>query len=232
MKKKFDIRQWVLVTDFNPLTIWFYDRSYARFSVEDYSLSNLRNRFVHLTNNSITKNSNNFYFNEIRECMWHSEELQEYLRKTFGHDIWTEKVLPKMKKIIIHSLECVQEIIENRKNSFELYGYDIMLDENCDPWLIEVNSSPAMDYSTSVTEELVQEVMEDTVAVVTDWHYASWRRKDDVDTGHWKILHRSKMEVQRPTCAFGLNLLCEGKAVRRKKYVPTKAKTTSSKVKK
>ena len=90
-----------------------------------------------------------------------------------------------MKKIIIHSLECVQEIIENRKNSFELYGYDLMLDENWDPWLIEVNSSPAMDYSTSVTEELVQEVMEDTVAVVTDWHYATWRGKDHVDTGHW-----------------------------------------------
>ena len=64
-----------------------------------------------------------------------------------------------------------------------------------------------MDYSTSVTEELVQEVMEDTVAVVTDWHYASWRGKDHVDTGHWRILHRSKMQVERPTCAFGLNLL-------------------------
>ena len=130
MKKKFDIRQWILVTDFNPLTIWWYDRNYARFSVEDYSPNNLRNRYIHLTNNSITKNSNNFYFNEIRECMWHGEELQEYLRKTWGRDIWTEKVVPEMKKIIIHSLECVQEIIENRKNSFELYGYDIMLDEH------------------------------------------------------------------------------------------------------
>lgn len=39
------MRQWVLVTDWSPLKIWFYDECYIRFCAEDYNKDDLKNKF-------------------------------------------------------------------------------------------------------------------------------------------------------------------------------------------
>lgn len=58
--RKFDIRQWVLVTNSAPMTAWFYQKCYLRFCAEDYSLSDLTNVFSHLSNNCIARKSLHF----------------------------------------------------------------------------------------------------------------------------------------------------------------------------
>ena len=39
-------------------------------------------------------------------------------------------------------------IIGDKQTSFELYGFDILLDSKLQPWLIEVNGSPSMTANT------------------------------------------------------------------------------------
>ena len=63
-----------------------------------------------------------------------------------------------------------------RKRSCELVGYDFMIDRNLDPWLIEINMSPSMDYSTPVTKKLVKMVLTDTAKVMSS-------NKKNRDTG-------------------------------------------------
>lgn len=65
-----------------------------------------------------------------------------------------------------------------------------MIDEEFNVWLIEVNSSPAMDYSTEVTERLVKMVLEDSIKVVVDYNLAPEKKKKKVDTGLnlWLVL--------------------------------------------
>ena len=68
-------------------------------------------------------------------------------------------------------------MFESKKGvPFEMFGYDIMVDDDFNCWLIEVNSSPAMDYSTDVTERLVKMVLEDTIKVVIDYGMASAKK--------------------------------------------------------
>jgi hypothetical protein len=74
-----------------------------------------------------------------------------------------------------------------------------MIDNELQPWLIEVNSSPAMDYSTPVTKRLVKMVMEDTVKVMVD----SNKKKAKHGTGLFKcsynlIVHWLIMDIDLP----------------------------------
>jgi len=45
-------------------------------------------------------------------------------------------------------MESVQDIVINRRNCHEIYGFDLMVDEQFNVLLIEINSSPCMEYST------------------------------------------------------------------------------------
>ena len=72
-----------------------------------------------------------------------------------------------------------------------------MIDENYKVWLIEINSSPAMDYSTviyamiqHVTARLVKEVLSDIPKVVVDHANAPKKEKKHVDTGMFKRIYR------------------------------------------
>lgn len=97
----------------------------------------------------------------------------------------------------------------------ELFGYDIMVDEDFNCWLIEVNSSPAMDYSTPVTERLVKLVLEDTIKVVVDYANApTAKKKAKVDTGLFECIYKAKRMVDKPMNTFGLQLEVLGKKIK------------------
>lgn len=57
--KKFDIRVWVLIASVEPLKLWMYDEPYLRFTSEDYDPTQIENKFMHLTNATISKDNYN-----------------------------------------------------------------------------------------------------------------------------------------------------------------------------
>lgn len=233
-KHKFDLRQWVLVTDWNPLTIYFYDECYARFSVEEYTTSDegLENAYVHLVNNSISKANERFHVpipvpdgDNIEGFMWSQDSFGRWLKASTGRDMMKDKIQPRMKEIAQWSLMCASEAIEHRKNSWELYGFDFMVDDNYNAWLIEINSSPACDYSTKTTERYVQKALVELLSVTLDmreWEKKSSKtRGEKPDTGGWEQIYKGPF-LEMPTTAFGADMTLKGDALKppKKKAVP------------
>ena len=168
LNRKFDIRQWVLVTNINPLTLWMWEQPYLRFGAEDYKLTDINNLYSHLTNNSIAKYSEHFKETKIEGNMWEVPSFIEHMQSVYNKgDIWND-LHEKMKKIVISSFDSARHEMKQRENSFELFGYDFMIDEQFNVILIEVNSSPALDYSTNVTKKLVKLMIKDLIQVVID----------------------------------------------------------------
>lgn len=68
---------------------------------------------------------------------WHVQNLRRLLEGTRGKEA-TDKMFDDINWVIVQSLKSVTAVIINDKHCFELYGYDLLIDDNLKPWLIEV----------------------------------------------------------------------------------------------
>jgi len=235
-KRKFDIRQWVLVTDWNPLTIYFYNECYARFSASEYSDDDkdLENVHVHLVNNSVGKDCEDFHKKviaedgeEIVDCMWSMKQISSFMKfkakdlgifkghdsgkitnNQEGEDVFQTRCEGRMREIAKCSLMSAQGQVEHRKNSWELYGFDFMFDDDFRPWLIEINSSPACDYSTPTTEDFVPRALTDVLKVVVDLRENEMNNKKMIETGGWEKIFKGPPTETTKT-ALGVDLACQ-----------------------
>lgn len=183
---KFDLRIYALVLSCEPLRVYIYKEGLVRFCTEKYvgpKASNLDLAFMHLTNYAVNKhNVENFTANsnssggeqDTDASKWSLAQLQRHLAQQ-GHE-WGP-VWAAIGAVIIKSLIAVQPVLKHnyraalppdndRRSCFELLGYDIMLDAQLRPWLIEVNHSPSFNIDSPLDRAIKEELITDTLTLV------------------------------------------------------------------
>uniref|UniRef100_A0A3Q3MYT7 Tubulin tyrosine ligase-like family, member 2 n=1 Tax=Mastacembelus armatus TaxID=205130 RepID=A0A3Q3MYT7_9TELE len=141
---KFDLRIYVCVKSFHPLTVYIHQEGLVRFATEKYSLSSLKNLYAHLTNTSINK-FGPFYKTQKERvgqgCKWTLSKFRHFLH---SQDINQLLLWQRINNIVTLTLLTIAPSVPSCPNCVELFGFDILIDVKFKPWLLEVNYSPAL----------------------------------------------------------------------------------------
>jgi hypothetical protein len=165
--RKFDVRAYVLVTP--SLDVYMYETAYVRTSSTQYSLHDLRDRALHLTNDAVQCKTGGYgEFEDSNKLTL--EDMQARIGP--GYDVGG-KLYPRMRDIARHVFGALGGLLNPQGLSycFELFGLDFMLDEGGAVSLIEVNTSPALLRHGALLSELIPKVVEEVVQKCVDPYF-------------------------------------------------------------
>jgi len=225
-KKKFDLRIYVLVTSCSPLRLYLFRDGLVRICTEEYkrpNTSNIKNRYMHLTNYSINKRSEKYERDDKesipsnlgskRSISWMLEWLGEEKSEVAAKKMWSKigdictmtivSILPILRREYAAAFEkkvpaqnsststeapsgCHDETSTNdangRSRCFEILGFDIMVDNDLRPSLIEVNHLPSWGTDSPIDEDIKSRVITQALSAVNvnardKRYYENARRK-------------------------------------------------------
>jgi tubulin---tyrosine ligase len=164
--RKFDIRMWVIVD--HCLNVYMFKEGHLKASSEEYNGNNM-DPFVHLTNYSVQKNSQNFSKYEFGNEISFSD-FQNFLDFTKSKIKVHEDIMPQIKSIIDLSMNSVGKNLNKRNSNFcfQMFGYDFILDKNFKVWLLEINDNPGLSESSPLIKKLVPRMIDDSFRLTLD----------------------------------------------------------------
>ncbi|KAL2303806.1 hypothetical protein Nmel_009085 [Mimus melanotis] len=175
---KFDVRLYVLVTSYDPLVIYLYEEGLARFATVRYDQAskNIKNQFMHLTNYSVNKKSGDYVSCDDPEVedygnKWSMSAMLRYLKQE-GRD--TAALMASVEDLIIKTLvsaelsiaSACKSFLSHRGSCFELYGFDVLIDDTLKPWLLEVNLSPSLACDAPLDLKIKASMLSDMFTLV------------------------------------------------------------------
>lgn len=171
---KFDLRVYVLVASVDPLRVYVYNEGLVRLATRLYEYplqSNIRDKFMHLTNYSINKNSATY----SRDWETGSKRRFASFNRLFaeeGYDV--VKLWHDIDDLIIKTILTTLPELQHEYRTlfpghdrisacFEILGFDIIIDHDLRPFLLEVNQSPSFNNNTHIDDTVKTNLIRDTL---------------------------------------------------------------------
>ena len=166
------------MTSIDPLRIYVYNEGLTRFASERYLVSHnsKSNRYAHLTNYSVNKKNEKFVSNknageDDKGNKWSISALCKHL-ESIGVDsnlLWS-----RIYDIIIKTILCTEntlvaqfrKLVSHRTSCFELFGFDVLIDSDLRPWLMEVNLSPSLAADSPLDMQIKSNMISDCFTLI------------------------------------------------------------------
>ena len=168
--RKFDIRCYVLV-DY-CFNVYMCREGHLKACSQKYDLNDL-NIFTHITNYSLQKRCKDFSkyeqgneisFKKFIELLDNTSKIKGRGKKIFN------KIYSKMKEEIQISMNAVGRRLKGvpKVLSFQIFGYDFIIDKDYNPWILEINDNPGLEISSELISHLIPRMVDDALRLTID----------------------------------------------------------------
>ncbi|EER12102.1 hypothetical protein Pmar_PMAR019208 [Perkinsus marinus ATCC 50983] len=179
---KCDLRLYVLTLSVDPLKIYLFDEGLVRIATLPYvNKGRSKSRFMHLTNYSVNKKNCIFVKNEDMH-FFGDGSLGEFSDRGSARS----ECAPSVASTNMSHKWSLRELQQNLMEC-GIYGFDILLDANLRPWLLEVNVCPSFSSSSRLDKRIKSQMIADAFTLVGFWPFDRSGGKIRVPhPGSWK----------------------------------------------
>jgi hypothetical protein len=130
----------------------------VRLSSYAYTLDKM-NYYIHLTNNAV-QSSCAEYGALMKGNIFSVSELEDYARAA-GKRPELPTFMAQIRETIRRAFDATHDILNPnlREHSFELFGFDFMVDEKFKVWMLECNSGPSLSESNAFLSQLLHRMI-------------------------------------------------------------------------
>ena len=183
--RKFDIRCYVLV-DY-CYNVFMCREGHLKACSQKYDLNDL-NVFTHITNYSLQKRCKDFAkyeqgneisFKKFIELLDNTSKIKNRGKKIFN------KIYSKMKEEIQISMNAVGRKLKGipKVLSFQIFGYDFIIDKEYNPWILEINDNPGLEISSELISHLIPRMIDDALRLTLDKIFPTEYDKEVIKDG-------------------------------------------------